>query len=124
MTRWLAALALVGACSKSEPKAAPPPDDRPKPTITEAELERGNDACHALVDKTCACAAQKPDKPDIAKQCELAKPLAESLRTAHEVSVTSTSSAKDIAQTEDFIRKAIKNCFEELAKLPTLGCNP
>jgi hypothetical protein len=54
--------------------------------------------------------------------CELARPLPDALRVAREVSLSPDSSAKDIAQAEDSARKTIRTCFEELSKLPPLGC--
>ena len=118
MTRWLLVLALVSCAKKSE-APPPPPDDRPKPTITEAEATRGRDACKAYVDKVCKCA---DTSSPLVKECELSRALPDALRVSREVSLSPDSSAKDIALAEDSARKTIKECFEQLAKLPTLGC--
>jgi hypothetical protein len=171
VTRWLFVLALA-SCAKKSDAPAPPPDDQPKPTMTEAEVTRGRDACKAYVDKVCKCAldgavktiqarideSRKPADPKgsdiivdlpsagsgdpaeqvatiVAKaklklselsepiqQCQLSRALPEALRVAREVSLTASSTAKDIAQAEDSARKTIRGCFEGLAKLPGLGC--
>jgi hypothetical protein len=172
VTRWLVVLVAVASCAKKSDAPAPIPDDRPKPTMTEAEVTRGTDACKAYVDKVCKCAldgavktireriaeSHKPpdpkgsdiivDLPDVGsgdpaeqvmkivdsaklkmselsepiRQCQLSRALPEALRVAREVSLTANSTAKDIAQAEDSARKTIRGCFEDLAKLPGLGC--
>jgi len=114
--------ALVAGCGNKPTSSDLPADDsKPHPKMTEAEVTRGKDACKGYVDKVCACAASKPD---LQKPCELAKALPEAVRVSREVSLSPDSSAKDVAQAEDMARKTIKECFEELAKLPTLGCTP
>lgn len=114
--RWLLVLVAVAACSKKEPAAAPPVEELPR--IPEIELKRGQDACGAYVAKICACLA-----PDAAKQCGLAKALPDAITTGLEVAMNPGSSRRDVVQANDVIRKTMKECIEQTAKLPALGCN-
>jgi len=83
------ASALLAGCGKKSASSELPADDtKPHPTMTEAEATRGKDACKGYVDRVCACAASKPDKPEIQKQCDLAKALPEAVRVSREVSLS------------------------------------
>jgi len=113
--RWLVvALLAIGCKSKSE---APPAEQRP--AISEGEFTRGRDACKAYLDKVCACTA-----PGAAQACTLAKALPDAMRVSLEVSQSPDSTPKDIALALDNVRKVSKECIEEIAKLPTIGCSP
>jgi hypothetical protein len=111
----LLVLVLAAACKKEQP-ATPPPDDRPAP-IPPTELKRGQDACKAYVDKVCACTA-----PDAPKACALAKALPDAIATALEVAQNPESARMDVLQSNDIVRKTMKECIEQIAKLPALGC--
>lgn len=115
MLRALLVLAAIAGCKK-EPAAAPPPSDRPPP-IPPTELKRGEDACKAYVEKVCACTA-----PDAARQCGLAKALPDAIATGLEVAQNPESTRRDVVQSNDVVRKTMKECIEQLAKLPQLGC--
>jgi hypothetical protein len=115
MTRVVLLLALV-ACSKKEAEQAPPADDR-VPPLPAAELERGKDACTAYVDKICACTA-----PDAKRLCDLAKALPDALQVGLEVSMSPDSDRQAVLHANDSMRKTIKECIEQAAKLPSLGC--
>jgi glutamate formiminotransferase len=112
----LIAVGVVGACSKKADDEAPPasPD-----VVPAAEVKRGQDACVAYVDKVCACAEKQPA---LKEQCTLAKSLPEAINTLLPVSLNSESSTRDVRQTAAAIRKTIKTCIEETAKLPAAGC--
>jgi hypothetical protein len=113
--RFLVALALIAGCKAKEPKK-----HEPKPPMAAAELQRGQDACKAYVERVCACAAQKPD---LVKQCELSKALPQAIEISLSVA-THPDSKKDIVeQSYANIRKTVASCIDETAKLPTLGCN-
>lgn len=115
--RWLLVAALLaGGCSKKE-QAAPPPTDE-KPQIPTTELKRGKDACADYVSKVCACTA-----PDAARQCTLAKALPDAIATGLEVATNPESTRRDVVQSNDMIRKTMKECIEQMAKLPSLGCS-
>ena len=114
--RWLLVVVAVAACSKKEAPSGPPPED--KPQIPQTELKRGQDACGDYVAKICACTM-----PDAAKQCALAKALPDAIATGLEVSTHPESSRRDVLQANDMIRKTMKECIEQTAKLPALGCN-
>lgn len=116
MRHALLVLLALAACSKKE-SAAPPTDDRP-PQIPATEVKRGQDACHDYVTKVCACTA-----PDAAKQCALAKALPDAIDTGLQVATSPESARRDVLQANDAVRKTMKECIEELAKLPALGCN-
>ena len=114
---WLLALLFVMGCSKKEQSAGPPPEDKP-PRIPETELKRGQDACGAYVAKICACTV-----PDAARQCGLAKALPDAITTGLEVAMHPESTRRDVLQANDVIRKTMKECIEQTAKLPALGCD-
>lgn len=116
MLRWLLVLVACAACKK-EQAAQPPPDDRPPP-IPATEIKRGEDACQAYVAKVCACTA-----PDAPRQCGLARALPDAIATALEVARNTESTRRDVVQSNDVIRKTMKECIEQLAKLPSLGCS-
>jgi len=104
------ALALVGCSKKAE-------DKKPPAAMPEAEIHRGQDACKAYVDRACACTA--PAGP---KLCELAKPLPEALQIAAGVAMSPSSAPEDAARAQVNVRETAKECIEQLAKLPALGC--
>ncbi|MBL0218912.1 MAG: hypothetical protein IPQ07_34195 [Myxococcales bacterium] len=114
--RWLLVLLVVAGCSKKEP-AGPPPEEKP-PQIPQTELKRGQDACGAYVAKICACTV-----PDAARQCGLAKALPDAITTGLEVAQNPESTRRDVLQSNDVIRKTMKECIEQTAKLPALGCD-
>ncbi len=116
MLRWLLVLAACAACKK-EQAAAPPPDDRPRP-IPASELKRGEDACAAYVTKVCACTA-----PDAPRLCGLARALPDAIATALEVAQNPQADRRDVVQSNDLVRKTMRECIEQLGKLPALGCN-
>ncbi len=118
MTRLLLALALVAsACAnKSEP---PPPAPEKAPAMAPEEIQRSRDACQAYVERACACA----DKLDAVKQqCALAKALPDAVRLGLAVAASPDSSKTDVLQAQASVRTAVKECIEETAKLPSLGC--
>ncbi|MDX2093681.1 MAG: hypothetical protein SFX73_37930 [Kofleriaceae bacterium] len=117
----LAVLATLG-CGCANKKADDDPavgagsaEDRPK--IAATELKRGEDACKAYVDKVCACTA-----PAAADACKLARALPDALTVGREVAASPDSTRMDVLQANDSIRKTIKECIEQTAKLPSLGC--
>ncbi|MGE0868648.1 MAG: hypothetical protein AB7P03_08805 [Kofleriaceae bacterium] len=118
MRSWLLALALVlsVACKRNDEAPAAAPSDRPAP-IPATELKRGEDACKALIEKACACTA--PAAKDV---CTSSKTLPESIELALDVVSNPDSARRDVLQAQDAIRKTMKNCIEQVAKLPTIGC--
>lgn len=111
----LALLVCVG-CANKPADQAPPADDRP-PRLPATELQRGRDACRAYVDQVCACTA-----PAAAEACRLARALPDALQLGIEVSTSPDSNRSDVLHANDSIRKAVKECIEQTAKLPALGC--
>ncbi len=115
-----AALALclflaAGACKKqkkSSPEIAPPAP------MAENEIKRAEDACKTYVDKVCACGA-----PAAVEQCKLAKALPDAIRIALEVASSPQSKPDVVLQSQASVRKTEKECFEQTAKLPAIGCN-
>lgn len=114
--RWLLVVLVAFGCSKKEQASAPPAEE--KPQIPQVELKRGRDACADYVAKVCACTA-----PDAARQCTLAKALPDAIATGLEVATNPESTRRDVIQSNDMIRKTMKECIEQTAKLPALGCN-
>ncbi len=103
------------ACSKKQAEQAPA-DDRPAP-LPAAELQRGKDACTAYVEKICACT-----EPAAKAECDLAKALPDALQVGLEVSTSPDSDRQAVIHANDSMRKTIKECIEQAAKLPALGC--
>ena len=105
-------LALMAGCKAKEEK---------KPAVVEKmapeEIQRDQDACKAYVDKICACTV-----PDAKKQCELARALPEAIRIGLEVAASPDSKPDVVRQSLDGVRKTAKECIEQIAKLPAMGC--
>jgi hypothetical protein len=116
--RWLAlALLLTVGCSKKAAEAPPPSTGSDVPRLPAPEIQRGEDACKAYVDKVCACTA-----PSAADACKLARALPAAMQVGLEVATSPDSSRRDVLQANDSVRKTIKECIELTAKLPSLGC--
>ena len=115
-------LALVmagGACRKSEKaEKAPPPEPAVAP-LSADEVKRSEDACRVYVERVCGCAATVPAAT---KQCELARALPDAVRIALEVSLSPDSKPDIVRQSQAGVRKTVKECIEQTAKLPALGC--
>jgi hypothetical protein len=106
----LAVVALAACAKKAE-------DKKPPPAMPAAEIQRGQDACKAYADRACACTA--PAGP---KACEQAKPLPQALEIAVGVATSPSSAPEDAARAQVNVRETVKECIEQLAKLPALGC--
>jgi hypothetical protein len=112
----LTALLLV-ACAKKED--APAGDQKPAPQLSAAEVQRGQEACSAYLHKVCECAEKIPS---LKGQCDLARALPEAVRLDAEVSASPDSKRNDVLGAEKAMRQSVKECIEETAKLPSLGC--
>lgn len=112
----LALLAASAGCSKKHD--APAPEPRPA-AMSVDEVKRSEDACHAYVERACACAATVPAAQ---AECANARPLPDAIRIALEVSSSPDSKPDIVLQTQASVRKTVKQCIEATAKLPTLGC--
>jgi 1-aminocyclopropane-1-carboxylate deaminase/D-cysteine desulfhydrase-like pyridoxal-dependent ACC family enzyme len=108
-------LCLLLACSK---KQEAPKQQKVAP-MSATEIQRSQDACTTYVDKICACAGSNAS---LADQCNLAKALPDAIRIGVEVSQSADSKPKDIYGAQESVRMTAKNCVEQLAKLPSLGC--
>ena len=112
--KWLLLIAVV-ACSKS---AAPAEKDHsPVPQLSAAEIQRSRDACTAYADRVCACTA-----PAAKQQCALAKGMPAAIELALGLMANPDSKRQDALAAEVNIRETVKECIEEIAKLPALGC--
>lgn len=110
--RFLALLVVVGCATKSHD---PPPP--PLPAMPPAEAKRAEDACKAYVDRVCACTSEPAQR-----QCPLAKPMPDALKLALEVVMNPASRPEDAARAQVNVRETVKECIEQTAKLPALGC--
>jgi hypothetical protein len=117
MKHLVLVLALVAACKKQEPEAKPQPGPPPMPA---SEIQRSQDACKQYVERVCACAATVPA---VAKQCELARALPDAVRLGLEIAASPDSNPDLVQQSYASVRKTAKECIEQTAKLPALGCN-
>ena len=117
MTRLALVVALLAAtgCKKRETEKSQPA----VPAMPEAEVKRSQDACAQYVERVCACAEKVPD---VAKQCELARALPEAVRIGLEVAASPDSKPDIVQQSYTSVRKTAKECIEQTAKLPALGC--
>ena len=113
MKRLLLLAALFG-CAKAKEEAKPAPVQ-----MSPAETQRNQDACKAYVERVCAC-AEKLEA--VKQQCKLSRALPDAIRINLEVAA-SPDSKPDIAQRAiEGVRETAKECIEQTAKLPTLGC--
>jgi hypothetical protein len=106
----VAALALAG-CKKED--AAP---GRPPP-IGKAERQRGGEACTRYVERLCACAEKKPERPELADRCQMKKAKPEALKLALEVDDDPHAHPQDIFLAQESARQVIAKCIEENAAL-------
>jgi hypothetical protein len=117
--RWLV-FACVLACAGCKKQAeAPPPEATLVPPMPASEVKRGKDACKAYVDKACACVAAVPAMKE---PCALAHALPEAIEVNLSVAAHPESTRRDALQAQDSVRKIVKECIEEIAKLPAAGC--
>jgi len=84
-----------------------------------SEVKRARDACQAYVDKVCACAETVPA---MKQPCRLSRALPDAIQVNLEVGASDDTTRRDALQTQDSVRKIVKECIEELAKLPAAGC--
>jgi len=114
--KWLWTLILCAGCKK-QPEAPPPAPDRP--TLPASEIKRAQDACQTYVDKVCACAEAMPA---LKEACSHARALPEAMQVELEVAANAESARRDVLQLNDSVRKIVKECIEETARLPAAGC--
>jgi hypothetical protein len=112
---WIA-VACAGCKQQAE---APAAEARPVPVVPASEVKRGQEACKAYVDKVCACAETVAA---MKQPCSLARALPEAMQVGLDVARTAESTRRDVVQANDSVRKIVKECIEETAKLPAAGC--
>jgi hypothetical protein len=106
---------LVVACGKKEA----PVDDQKAPAMSAEEIQRSRDACQTYVDQVCSCATKVPEAK---QQCDLARALPDAVRLGLEVAASPDSKKNDVLAAQGQVRKTTKECIEQTAKLPALGC--
>lgn len=92
-------------------------DHQPPPAMPPAEVRRAEEACTAYVDRVCRC-----DSPEAQRRCPLAKAMPAALKLALEVVVNPASPPQDAARAQVNVRESVKECIEQTAKLPAIGC--
>ncbi|HET9990133.1 MAG TPA: hypothetical protein VFQ65_16495 [Kofleriaceae bacterium] len=112
--RALAVLVLLVACSKHEDAA---PKKSPVPPLPAAEVQRGQDACTAYIAKVCACTS-----PAAQKECPLAKALPEAMKLALDTAANPETERADALRAQTNVLETAKQCIEQVAKLPAIGC--
>jgi hypothetical protein len=111
---------LLAVCAGCQKQADPPPPAaRALPSLPAAEVKRGQDACKAYVDKVCGCAATVPA---LAQRCSLAHALVDAIQVGADVAGNPDSTRRDAVQSNASVRGVVKECIEQLAKLPGDGC--
>ena len=109
------AVAVLGAGCKKKEEAKP----QVVPAMPAEEIKRSEDACKIYVERVCTCATTVPAA---VKSCELARALPDAVRIALEVSGSPDSKPDIVQQSLASVRKTAKECIEQTAKLPALGC--
>jgi hypothetical protein len=118
--RWLLILVACAGCKKSsDAPPSPGSDGPPVPTMSATEVKRGQDACKAYVDKVCACA---DTVPAMKQPCALAHALPDAIQVGLDVAANPESTRRDVLQVHDSVRKIVKKCIEDIAKLTAAGC--
>ncbi|MBK9035594.1 MAG: hypothetical protein IPL61_30775 [Myxococcales bacterium] len=119
----LALVVVVGALSlagcKKKPREGPPPRPAPMP---EVEVTRGRAACDDLVARLCACAQAQPGRADLADACQMKKAKPEALALMLETAQRDDVAPDAVVRSQQAARKIIEKCIQEVAALPTLGC--
>jgi len=117
MTRVaLVVVALVAAAGCKKKEEAPP---KPVQPMSAAEIQRNTDACTQYVTAVCACAEKVAT---VADQCKLAHALPEAVQISLATAQSPDSKPDIAAQAYAAVRKTAKECIEQTAKLPALGC--
>ena len=121
MKRLAVVLALLAAtaCKKQQDNAGAAQQQQQQQAMPATEVQRSQDACKTYVERVCACAATVPAA---AEQCQLARALPEAIRIGLEVAASPDSKPDVVQQSYASVRKTAKECIEQTAKLPTLGC--
>ena len=116
---WRVALAvcvaLAGGCRKRDDA----PAAEPMPVMPASEVKRGQDACKAYVAKLCACAETVAA---FKQPCELVRALPDAIEVGVSVAANPDATRRDVLQANDSVRKIVKECIEQTAKLPSAGC--
>ena len=110
--KWLVAAALVIAATACKGDEPPPPgtfNNRPA-KMGDAERKRGDDACHAYVDRLCKCAEGKPALKD---RCALKHAKLDALELALRTDDDPEAKPADVFAAQDAARKVIEKCIEE-----------
>ena len=110
--RWLVVMLALAGCAKHEAQ------QKPVEPLPPAEVARAHEACQSYVDKVCACTS-----PAAQKQCPLAKPLPQALDLSLQTAANPGEERDSQMRAQVFVRETVKECVEELAKLPALGCH-
>ena len=119
--RWLLLVVALSACAKKqEPSGGSGSDDR-APAMSPAEIQRSQDACKGYVERACACAETVAA---LKQPCALAKALPEAVQIGLEVAANPESTRADALSAQGSVRKAVKECVEQTARLPSMGCPP
>jgi hypothetical protein len=113
----LVALAAAAACTSGKDAGE---KVQPVQPMTQAEYERGLEACRAYARRVCACAAARPDAA-FGEDCELAPARVEALEALYAANRAEASDRERLI-THDKARKVIAACVEGTARLEPGGC--
>ena len=116
--RWfVAGLILIAACSQSDAPA--PAASETQVRLSQAEVDRGVEACRTYVNRLCACAKTNSQLTD---SCQTAKDIPETLRLSIEASFSKAISEKDRWKIIYNTRERIKTCIEKDNQLDPSSC--
>jgi hypothetical protein len=118
MKTFVVAIIALCACSKQAEEPARKPPVAQLAPLPAVEVQRGKDACSAYAAKVCACPS-----PAAHQACALAKALPQALEIALETSLNPSTDKDNAMRAQVNVRETAKECIEQAAKLPSLGCN-
>ncbi len=114
--KWIVLSLSLFACS--QPTDAPA-SKKAQVQMSQAEADRGVEACSTYVQRLCRCAK---GNQQLAEQCQTAKDIPETLRLSLEASRSGAISEKDRWKIVYNTRERIKNCIEKDAQLDPKSC--
>jgi hypothetical protein len=118
--RCVIAVALAVALAACKSGASTPSGEGSATVRMSADEERrGRDACKAYLAQVCACADRVPALVD---ECRLARGGPEAVQLGLDIAAGSETTKQDALGALASVRKTVKRCIEQTAKLASSGC--
>ncbi|RMH43298.1 MAG: hypothetical protein D6689_05455 [Deltaproteobacteria bacterium] len=123
---WTRAALVAAACIAGATGCKKKADDEPDPwtappVMSDAEQQRGRQACEAYVARLCACAESRPE---LAESCRLAQAQPEALAQLFGMlnGKEGALGQRELREAQHTARRIIKDCFEKDAALDPATC--